>query len=102
MDYKIEIKKNVWDQTTHKYIEVGFYICWAKVLDLFGAELYNAINIKLENTIVFKIRYFYLLEELREKNNFVIYFQGHKYEIYQPDFMAYNKRYIKLKCKEIL
>lgn len=101
-EYKISIKKNEWDKANHEIVENHFYTCWAKVLDLIGNELYNAINIKLENTIVFEVRYCKLLEELRNKNDFVIYFNNHKYSIYQPDFLGYGKRYIRLKCKEIL
>ncbi|HBI7026651.1 TPA: phage head closure protein [Clostridium perfringens] len=79
-----------------------FYDCRAKVLDLYGQELYEAMAIKLENTVIFKIRYCKKLEELRNKENFIVEWKNRKYEIYYPDFMGYNKKYIKLKCKEVL
>lgn len=79
-----------------------FYNCWAEVLDLYGQELYDALQMKLENTIIFKIRYCKKVEELRNKENFIVEWQGRKYEIYYPDFLGYKKDFIKLKCKEVL
>ncbi|WP_278633508.1 phage head closure protein [Paraclostridium bifermentans] len=79
-----------------------FYDCWAEVLDLFGKELYEAMAMKLENTVIFKVRYCKKLEELRDKENFIVEWQGRQYEIYYPDFLGYKKDFIKLKCKEVL
>lgn len=79
-----------------------FFDCWAEVLDLFGKELYEAMAMKLENTVIFKVRYCKKLEELRNKENFIVEWQGRQYEIYYPDFLGYKKDFIKLKCKEIL
>lgn len=79
-----------------------FYDCWAEILDLYGQELYDALQMKLENTIIFKIRYCKKVEELRNKENFIVEWQGRKYEIYYPDFLGYNKQFVKLKCKEVL
>ncbi|MDU2654576.1 MAG: phage head closure protein [Clostridium perfringens] len=79
-----------------------FFDCWAEVLDLFGKELYEAMSMKLENTVVFKVRYCRKLEELRNKKDFFIEWQGRKYSIYQADFLGYNKKFIKLKCNEVL
>lgn len=83
------------------YQDVVFYECWCEILDLVGAELYQAISIKLENTLVFKIRYCKLLEELRDKKNFSIQWKDSKYSIYDVDFMGYNKKHIKIKCKRV-
>ncbi|TPE21312.1 phage head closure protein [Clostridium perfringens] len=81
---------------------IEFYLCWAEVLDLYGKELYEAMSMKLENTVVFKVRYCRKLEELRNKKDFFIEWQGRKYSIYQADFLGYNKKFIKLKCNEVL
>lgn len=105
MNNRISIKKledKIVNGRRLKGVEVDFYNCWAEILDLYGQELYEAMAIKLENTIVFKIRYCKKLEELRNKENFIVEWQGRKYSIYYPDFMGYNKQYIKLKCKEVL
>lgn len=105
MNDRIEIKKL--EESIVKGRRVGnnplpFYSCWAEVLDLYGKELYEAINIKLENTVIFKIRYCNKLKELRKKENFIIIWEGRKYEIYYPDFGKYYKKFVILKCKEIL
>ncbi|MDK3222219.1 phage head-tail adapter protein [Clostridium perfringens] len=105
MNNRISIKKledKIVNGRRQKGVTSEFYNCWAEILDLYGQELYEAMAIKLENTIVFKIRYCKKLEELRNKENFIVEWQGHKYSIYYPDFMGYNKQYIKLKCKEVL
>ncbi len=105
LNTRIEIKKeviNVVGGRRQKGDPVKFYSCWAEVLDLYGKELYEAMAIKLENTVIFKIRYCKKLEELRNKENFFIEWQGRKYKIYYPDFLRYNKKFIKLKCNEVL
>lgn len=79
-----------------------FFDCWAEVLDLYGKELYEAMAMKLENTVIFKVRYCKKLEELRNKENFIVEWQGRQYEIYYPDFLGYKNDFIKLKCKEVL
>lgn len=79
-----------------------FYDCWAEILDLYGQELYDALQMKLENTVIFKIRYCKKVDELRNKENFIVEWKGRKYEIYYPDFLGYNKEFVKLKCKEVL
>lgn len=105
MNNRISIKKlenKVVNGRRQKDVETEFYNSWAEILDLYGQELYEAMAIKLENTIVFKIRYCKKLEELRNKDDFIVEWQGRKYSVYYPDFMGYNKQYIKLKCKEVL
>ena len=105
MNNRISIKKledKIVNGRRQKGVPSEFYNCWAEILDLYGQELYEAMEIKLENTIVFKIRYCKKLEELRKKDNFIVEWQGRKYSIYYPDFMGYNMQYIKLKCKEVL
>lgn len=82
--------------------EVNFYSGYAAVLDLIGNELYQAINIKLENALIFKVRYCKLLEALREKEKYTVHWQGRKFSIYTVDYMGYSRDFIKIKCKEIL
>ncbi|WP_346977911.1 phage head closure protein [Clostridium perfringens] len=102
---KISIKKEVIkivNGRRQKEEPIEFYSCWSKVLDLYGKELYEAMSMKLENTVVFKVRYCRKLEELRNKKDFFIEWKGRKYSIYQADFLGYNKKFIKLKCNEVL
>lgn len=102
---RIEIKKN--EDIVEKGSRVGvnslpFYSCRAEVLSLYGQELYGALNIKLENTVIFKVRYCKELEELRDKEKFIVTWNGRDYKIYYPDFLNYKKDFIKLKCNEII
>ncbi len=78
-----------------------FYSCWAEILQLYGQELYQAMSIKLENTIIFKVRYCKLLEQLQDKKEYKVEFKGHVYKIYYSDFAKYYKKYVLLKCNLI-
>lgn len=105
LNSKITIKKienNIVNGRREESKETTFYSCRADVLDLYGKELYEAINLKLENTIIFKIRYCKLIEALRKKEDYIVEWNGRKYSIYYVDFMAYKRKYIKIKCNEVL
>ncbi|UBK72393.1 phage head closure protein [Clostridium perfringens] len=105
MNNRISIKKledKIVNGRRQKGVAIDFYNCWAEILDLYGQELYEAMAMKLENTVIFKVRYCKKLEELRDKENFIVEWQGRQYEIYYPDFLGYKKDFIKLKCKEVL
>lgn len=78
-----------------------FYSCWADILDLMGQELYQAMGIDLENTLVFKVRYCKKLQDLREKDKFLINWRGRDYKLFYVDYLGNNKKYIKLKCIEV-
>ena len=82
--------------------ETKLYTCWADILDLYGKELYEAMNTKLENTIVFKVRYCSLLEKLRKKDDYLVEWRNNKYKIYHVDFLNYSKKYVKIKCIEVI
>lgn len=77
------------------------YSCWAEVLSLYGKELYEAINIKFQNTIEFKIRYCKKAKELLKKEDYRVIYDGSEYTLYQPDFSKYPKKYVLLKCNLI-
>ena len=82
-------------------LEEEFYKCWTEIQDLIGNELYNALSIKLENTIIFKVRWCKKIEELRKYKDFKVYFEGNKYEIYQVDYAKYYRKYILIKAKMV-
>lgn len=100
---RIEIKKIEETRVNNKPIQnnIDFYKCWCEIQQLYGEELYEAINIKLENTLVFKVRYCKLLEQLQEKKEYIVIFQGKTYKIYYSDFAKYYKKYVLLKCNLI-
>lgn len=82
--------------------EEEFYKCWSEILDLIGTESYEAYNSKLENVVVFRVRWCKKLEELRNRKDFFIKWKDIKYEIYTVDFMGNSKDKIKLKCKMVI
>ena len=82
--------------------ENTFFECWAEIGDLYSKELYEAINIGKENTVIFKIRYCKKLKELSNHKNFKVKMNDFIYEIYQCDFSKYYKQYIILKCNMLI
>lgn len=106
MDVRIQIKlknKQVasgrWEDTLQDYYE-----CWATPMELYGKELYEAINIKYDNTIVFKVRHCNKIKDMRKiiKESFIIIFEGVEYTVYQVDFKANNKDYVYIKAKLVI
>jgi len=83
------------------YKDKPFYNLWAEILDMYGKELYEAINIKLEHTIVFKVKYCKKLKELRAKKEYKVFYDNNIYKIYYTDFSKYPKKYVLLKCNLI-
>lgn len=73
--------------------------CYCKILDLYGAELYQALQVQLQDTIVFKVRYCKLMEEMRvNKSDYRVIYNNITYNIYQVDYSKYPKLYVLLKC----
>lgn len=79
-----------------------YYKCWATVLSLYGNDLYNSVNLALENAINFKIRYCKKIDNLINKDQYIIEWRGKKYCLYYVDFLDYNKQFVILKAKEII
>jgi SPP1 family predicted phage head-tail adaptor len=99
---KLKDKKVIngrWEETLEDY-----YKCWCEPLDLYGKELYDAINIKYENVLVFKVRYCSKVKAMRttEKSKFTIVFEDVNYEVYQVDFKANTKDYVYIKAKMVI
>lgn len=98
---KITVQKETRVNGKPSYIDEKFYSCWAQILSLYGKELYEAINVKYENTIQFKVRYCKKLKELLKKELYKVEYDGNTYKLYQPDFSKYPKKYVLLKCNLI-
>lgn len=78
------------------------YTCWATVKDLYGSELYKALEIRLQQTAVFEMRYCRKLQEV--KNNlkeYFVEFEGEKYDIYAGDMRQNQKQYVILKTNRV-
>lgn len=78
------------------------YACWCEVGSLYGKELYKALEIHLEDTIVFEIRYCKKIKEVAAhlKEYFVEY-EEEKYNIFARDFRRNGKQYVQLKANRI-
>lgn len=98
---KIKITKK--DETRENgkpiYVNVTIRECIAEILDLYGQELYSAMSMDLQNTVIFKVRYCNIMEQLRtNKNDYKVIYNGVTYNLYQADFGKYPKQYVLLKC----
>lgn len=102
---RIEIYKRVTEQVGAREEErdpVLHYRTWCDVTDLYGEELYNALNIKLSNTAVFEVRYCKKIAELRKRlKDFFIVYDGDRYRVYATDFRRGEKKIVQLKCERI-
>lgn len=100
---RIEITKTIETRVDGKPIKSNspFYSPWCEILQLYGTELYEAINIKLESVMIFKVRYCEQLKQLQDKAEYKIIFNGNIYKLYYSDFAKYPKKYVLLKCNLI-
>lgn len=75
------------------------YTAWCEVGNLYGQELYSAIEIRLENTIIFEVRYCKKIKEIQQNlKQFFIEFEGKTYDIYAIDFRQNERQYVQLKA----
>lgn len=82
--------------------ESNFYSCWCEVQDLNSTEKYTALQIKLEDTIVFKIRMCKKAEEIRcHLKEFLLNYNGDEFEIYAASPMYTEGRKMLLKCNRV-
>lgn len=72
---------------------------WAKISSLYGTELYGAMDVRLENTAVFEVRYCKAIKELRQHlKDFYIVYEGEIYDVYATDFYRNEMQFIQLKA----
>lgn len=77
-----------------------FYKCWCDVQDLATNEKYTALQIGLENTIVFKVRNCKKIEEIRlNLKEFYAEYKGTEFKIYSASPMVTDDRQVLLKCR---
>ena len=77
---------------------------WATPTELYGEELYQALNVKLTETIVFKVRYCQKIAAMRGnlKDFFVVEkATDFRYRIYSINFMGNTKTWVLLKCSRV-
>lgn len=94
-------KLNIVENGFRKYDLEEFHSVWCRIQELYGKELYEAVNVKLENTLKFKIRYSTKLKDLNTKD-YIIKWQDKEYNIIHVDYMNYNKKDIVIKAIEVI
>ena len=102
---KIEIKKNVKKgENGRPKEELEDYLqCWCNPKDLYGKELYEAINIKLNNVLVFEVMYCNKIKEMRkEAKNFIILFEEQIFDVYYIDLKNNNKDIVLIKANGVV
>lgn len=102
---KIRIYKRQYEKNAGRREEtepILHHECWCEIGSLYGKELYKAIEIRLEDTIVFEVRYCKKVKEVAAhlKEYFVEY-EGEKYSIFARDFRKNDKQYVQLKANRI-
>lgn len=72
---------------------------WCSVGSLYGQELYKALEIRLNNTIVFEVRYCRKIKEMRHRlKEFYVEYDGENYDIFAIDFRKNERQYVLLKA----
>ena len=78
----------------------NFYSCWYKVKSLATSEKYNALQIGLDNTIVFEVRACKKLEEIRlNLKEFYAVYKGVEFKIYDAAPKFADPQMYQLKCR---
>lgn len=79
-----------------------YYETWCSVGSLYGQELYRALDIRLENTVVFEVRHCRRVEEIRRHlKEYFIEYRGERYNIYASDARRNDRQYIQLKADRV-
>ena len=75
------------------------YETWCEIRNLYGQELYEALDIRLENTIVFEVRYCRKIKEMQQHlKDYLVEYEGEQYDIYASDFRQYQREFVQLKA----
>lgn len=103
---RIKIYKYQYGKVDGRRVEtepILYHECWCEIGSLYGKELYKAIEIRLEDMIVFdNVRYCKKVKEIAAhlKDYFVEY-EGEKYNIFARDFRQNDKQYVQLKANRV-
>lgn len=103
---RIKIYKYQYGKVDGRRVEtepILYHECWCEIGSLYGKELYKAIEIRLEDTIVFdNVRHCKKVKEIAAhlKDYFVEY-EGEKYNIFARDFRQNDKQYVQLKANRV-
>ena len=95
-----KISQTVIDGRTKRTLaETPEYSCYAETRDLYGQELYEALNIGLKETVVFRVRSCRWIKTLKpQMRDYRVLYDGYEYDIYAVDFGSTDHRVAELKC----
>lgn len=81
---------------------VVYYEPSARITDLYSKEKYEAMEKKLDNTIVFEVRACKLVKEMRKHlKQFYVMYDNEKYEIFDANFKPRDDNYFLLKANGV-
>jgi SPP1 family predicted phage head-tail adaptor len=75
--------------------------CWSKCGELSTKLQLEAVNVKLENTVLFTVRYCKVLSDLNTielKDKLQIEWNGRVYKVYLVDYHNFNKELVTFKA----
>lgn len=105
MDVKIDIleKREEIDEGRGHESYIDYYNnVWATPIDLYGNEIYAALNAKLENTVVFEVRYCKKTKALQAHcKKYVIRYENELYDIYHVSLKKNDKTTVLIKANRI-
>ena len=78
--------------------ETPTYVCYAEVRELYGKELYDALELGLKETAVFRVRFCRKVKEIcRELKKYRVVYGGMESNRCAYDTGAADRRYVDLK-----
>lgn len=78
---------------------IEHHACWCDIKNLYGNELYKALEIRLENTIIFEVRHCKKIKEMQQHlKEFFVEYEGEKYDIFASDYKQNDRQYVQLKA----
>ena len=99
---RIEIMRRTFTETLGRREETApeaVYTTWCEIGSLYGKELYAAISIDLQNTIIFEVRYCKMIKEIwKSLKEFVVSYDGDMYDIYAMDFKKNGRDKVQIKA----
>lgn len=105
MDVKIDILKKreeIEAGRAHADYEDYYNNVWATPIDLYGNEIYEALNVKLENVIIFEVRHCKKIKALQAHcKAFYIRYEGELYDVFHASFKKNEKTKVLIKANRI-
>lgn len=103
MTERIKIEKRTIIYSGGKKLEQWdeYYSCWAYCNNLFGKELYNAMQVKQENLINITVRYCKVLDNLNTKDYRIVW-NNKTFNINLVDYHGFNKEKVTFKAMEVI